>query len=312
MTPRRFPLARSSLVRSRLVPSLLACSNLACLLALWGAFGLQDLHAGEAPAACTATITRDVLVAGGAHGELHLASGRTISLTDVRVAAGPSIAARGADAHEGGVQEARVQEAGVQEAGVLRDFAQAYLASQIGEQVELRLSAGAPDRWGRMRAAVVLSPDTSRLDLAHALVARGMAIVDTGAERLCDDSLLLREEQARRSRRGVWSEAGAQPLEAGDAAGLLARVGHFAIVEGVVRNVGERGRRTYLDFGRSWDDAFTVIVPKPLWTRLQDAGTNAATLRGRRIRIRGIMQNWRGPAIELTTVEFIEKLESRP
>lgn len=292
MTPRCFPLARRSLARS----------NLACLLALWGAFGLQDLHASEAPAACTATISRDVLVAGGAHGELHLASGGTITLNDIRVVAGPSGGARGGDAHERGVQEA----------GVLRDFAQAYLASQIGAQVELRLSAGAPDRWGRMRGAVVLSPDTSRLDLAHALVARGMAIVDTGAERLCDDSLLLREEQARRSRRGVWSEAGAQPLEAGDAAGLLARVGKFAIVEGVVRNVGERGRRTYLDFGRSWDDAFTVIVPQPLWTRLQDAGTNAATLRGRRIRIRGIMQNWRGPAIELTTVEFIEKLESRP
>ena len=276
--------------------SLLARSSLACLLALWGVAGHPGLQASEAKAAeaeaaegvaaegeaaCAAQISRDVLVAAGEHGELHLASGRTITLNDVRPAA----------AQDGTAETAR-----------------AFLESQIGEQVELRLGSDETDRWGRMRAAVVLSPDTSRLDLAHALVARGLAIVDTGAERLCDESLLLREEQARRSRRGLWSEAQMQPLEAEDSAGLLARIGSFTIVEGVVRNVGERERRTYLDFGRSWDDAFTVIVPSRLWAKVRDTGLDAATLKGRRIRIRGIMQNWRGPAIELTTVEFIEKL----
>ncbi len=270
--------------------SLLVRSSLACLLALWSVPGDPGLQAGqdlkgEVPAACPAQISRDVLVAGGEHGEIHLASGRTITLSDVRTAAA------GDDTQAS---------------------ARAFFESQIGEQVELRLGSDETDRWGRMRAAVVLSPDTARLDLAHALVARGLAIVDTGAERLCDESLLLREEQARRSGRGLWSRADARPLDALDSAGLLARIGSFTIVEGVVRNVGERERRTYIDFGRSWDGAFTVIVPSRLWAKVRDAGMDAATLKGRRIRIRGIMQNWRGPAIELTTVEFIEKLETRP
>jgi hypothetical protein len=252
---------------------LLARSAVAGLLSLWSA--------SAASSACGTTSLRDMVVTTQEHGAIQLASGRTVILNDVRVAA--------------------------EEPG-----AQTFLASHAGAAVEVRLSGGAPDRWGREPAEILLSPDAARLDLAHALVARGLAIVDSDAETLCDDTLLLREEQARRARRGLWREDAAQPLEAEDAAALLARLGSFTIVEGVVRNVGERGRRTFLDFGRSWDNAFTVIVPTRLWAKVQDAGMDAATLKGRRIRIRGIMQNWRGPAIELTTVEFIEKLETRP
>ena len=251
----------------------LATVALAGFLSLFGA----DARADE----CTASVSRDVLLESSEFGEMRLASGRTVTLSDVRVSFDDNTA-------------------------------RVFLSTQSGTPIELRVRETKPDRWGRVRASIILSPDASRLDLAHALVARGLAVVDTHAQSLCDDSLLLREEQARRARRGIWRADDALPFAADDPAELLARVGSFTLVEGMVRSVGERERRTYLDFGRSWETAFTVIIPSPLWTKVQEAGMGAATLKGRRIRVRGIMQNWRGPAIELTTVEFIENLESRP
>jgi hypothetical protein len=247
----------------------IACIGLATLLAL---------SSTATRAQCDGAAVRDMLLESGNFGEIRLASGRTVTLADVRVV---------------GTDEA----------------AGAFVAAHAGAPVELRLGDEKPDRWGRMRAAIMLSPDTARLDLAHALVARGVAVVDTGAEALCDASLLLREEQARRSRRGLWREPEALPLASGESAALLARAGRFTIVEGEVRSVGERERRTYLNFDRSWEGAFTVIIPARLWTKVQAAGMEADTLKGRRIRVRGIMQEWRGPAIELTTVDFIEQLE---
>ena len=234
-------------------------------------------RAGE----CAVAVSRDTILERGAFGELRLASGRVVVLSDVRVA--------------GHVEE-------------VSDF----LASRLGAEIELRLRGTVPDRWGRLQAAVIVAPDASRLDLAHALVARGLAVVDTSSQNLCDAGLLLREEQARRARRGVWRAEEVLPVPATDADALLARVGGFTIVEGVVESVGERGRRTYLDFSRARDGAFTVIIAGPLRAKMRDAGMDVATLKDRRIRVRGIMQNWRGPAIEITTVEFIEKLESRP
>lgn len=260
-------------LRIRRTKSPLRLLALAALVSLSG----QAAHAGE----CKFVASRDTVVESGAFGEIRLASGRMVTLSDVRIA-GPT------------------------------EDALHFLASQVGAEVELQVRETKPDRWGRIGAAIILSPDASRLDLAHALVARGLAVVDSQAQTLCDESLLLREEQARRSRRGLWRAAEALPVPAEDPAALLARVGSFTIVEGVVQSIGERGRRTFLDFGRSWDGAFTVIIPSPLWTKVQGAGMGDDALKGRRIRIRGIMQNWRGPAIELTTVEFIEKLEARP
>jgi endonuclease YncB( thermonuclease family) len=239
---------------------------------------LLALPGTAARAQCDGTALRDILLESGAFGEIRLASGRVVTLGDIRVA--------GAD-----------------------DAAQAFVSAHAGAPVELRLGSDEADRWGRLKAGIVLSPDSTRLDLAHALVARGIAVVDSGAEQLCDKSLLAREEQARRSRRGLWRDEDALPLSAGDAAPLRARVGRFTLVEGEVRSVGERDRRTYLNFDRSWEGAFTVIIPAKLWTKVEAAGMEAATLKGRRIRVRGIMQEWRGPAIELTTVDFIEQLK---
>lgn len=174
------------------------------------------------------------------------------------------------------------------------------------------LAGAQADRWGRRPARILLDPDGANpRDLATTLVAAGAARVDPGArEALCDPALLAREDVARRAARGLWREESARALPADRPDLLLARVGRFAIVEGVVAGVGERARRTFIDFSRDWDGGFTVIVPTRIWATLAARGLDAPTLTGRRIRVRGIIQEWRGPAVELSTADFVETIDA--
>lgn len=247
------------------------------------------LAAIAAPAgaiACGGAAEIDRIVGIPARGELRLESGRTVRLSGVRLAdAGPV----GADAR-------------------------VALAALVQAPVTVRLIDAAPDRWGRVPGAVALADDADReADLARNLVARGLALVDAGdIGRLCDPGLLEIEIEARRDAIGLWAGPDAQPIAADDAPALAAARDRFALVEGRVRSVGVRERRVYLDFAGPDAETFTAIVPTEIFARLEASGLDARALRGRRIRVRGIIQDWRGTAVTVTAAETIEILEARP
>jgi hypothetical protein len=80
-------------------------------------------------------------------------------------------------------------------------------------------------------------------------------------------------------------------------------------VEGRIRTVGERRQQTYLNFGSDWASDFTIIVPKRVWSLVQERGLSAAGLRGRRIRARGVLEDRQGPSMTVTAIDAIEVLE---
>ena len=82
----------------------------------------------------------------------------------------------------------------------------------------------------------------------------------------------------------------------------------MALVEGEILSVGERRDRTYLDFGRDWSRDFHVTVPKRVWAAMVKAGEPASSFKGRRVRVRGIVEMRRGPSIELTEPALLERL----
>lgn len=177
------------------------------------------------------------------------------------------------------------------------------------ENPAYQVLADAPsDRWGRFPVKALL--DDGR-PLAHALIDAGYARVDPGpGADLCDPALLPREARARADRHGIWAEPENRPLSAHDPEALAARIGENVIVEGRVVAVGERERATFLDFSRRWRGGFTVIVPEEIWRQLVQSGIDAGHLSGRRIRVRGVLLDRRGPAIELAIAAFIEDLET--
>jgi hypothetical protein len=186
-----------------------------------------------------------------------------------------------------------------------------WLRSFQGAVIRISALAGEPDRWGRLPAAVAAEHEAGPIDLGRGLVAAGLALVDAGeAERLCEPALLAAEARAREWGLGVWRAGGYKPIAAGDLETLRGRVGQFALVEGRVRSVGERAQRTYLNFGADWASDFTVTLPKRTWQRMREQGVSAAGLRGRRVRVRGIVEEWRGPEITINSPEMVEILDS--
>ncbi|MCC5976691.1 MAG: thermonuclease family protein [Salinarimonas sp.] len=170
------------------------------------------------------------------------------------------------------------------------------------------LAEAQPDRWGRYPVHATL-PDGRAF--SHVLVDEGLARVDPGMRtHMCERKLLEREAVARAARRGIWADPANRPLSAHQPEALAARLGDAVIVKGRVVSVGERRRNTYLDFSRRWHGGFTVVVPRDLWQELVAHGIDADFLTGRRIRVRGVLKDLRGPAIELAIAAFIENLET--
>jgi hypothetical protein len=221
------------------------------------------------PARCDGEAIEDRLRRVEAHGDLATDGGRLLKLADIRLA----------------------------------DAAAAELAPHAGERVAVSLLGGG-DRWGRLPARVVLARDGT--DLAQLLLQEGLAVVDVGeGDGLCRPALLAAEVAARRDRRGVWPS---MLLRATDLGGLAARIGQFAVVEGRIVSVGERARRTYLNFGRDFSRDFTVSIARRDWASMRHAGLSAERLRGRGVRVRGIVEMRRGPSMEVTSAQAIELL----
>jgi endonuclease YncB( thermonuclease family) len=241
-------------------------------------------HASARPtvgAVCERSVAEDAVASVSARGELALASGRTVKLLDVRLP--------------------------VENDGLAQ--ALAWLRSLAGRRVTVAALAGAADRWGRLSADVALVDEPAPVDVAELLVGEGFALVDAGDRSfLCRLELLAGEERARARRRGFWAKDGHRPVPVHDMARLKGLVGQFVLVEGVVRSVGERRGRTYLNFGSDWTTDMTVTIPKRTWATLRERGWSAAALKGMRVRARGVLEEWQGVAVEITAADMLEVL----
>ena len=87
---------------------------------------------------------------------------------------------------------------------------------------------------------------------------------------------------------------------------VLAERGHFALVEGKVASVRPSGATIYVNFGRRWSEDFTVTILKRNERSFAAAGIDPNKLAGRRVRVRGWIEQRGGPWIEAARPEQIE------
>ena len=90
---------------------------------------------------------------------------------------------------------------------------------------------------------------------------------------------------------------------------LQAEHGRFALVEGKVLSVRESGATIYVNFGRRWTRDFTVTILRRLSRAFVAAGVEPKKLEGRRIRVRGWIEQRGGPIIAAEAPEQIEILD---
>jgi micrococcal nuclease len=165
------------------------------------------------------------------------------------------------------------------------------------------------DRYGRLVAQVTLPGNSARWVQA-ALVSEGAARVAPQDEAAsCTKALLVREQQARAGRIGIWSSREFAVREPQDLETLRAEAGFYAIVEGTLRRVGESGGRIFLDFGRRFDRDFSIVIPREAQKGFAEAGVDLRALSGKPVRARGIIFDWGGPAMELRVPAALELLD---
>ncbi|WP_378479476.1 thermonuclease family protein [Rhodoplanes azumiensis] len=188
--------------------------------------------------------------------------------------------------------------------------ARAALAGLVeGRPVVLAQGTPIPDRWGRTVAWVTVAgdpPGPLRLGtLQLALLAQGHARVAARVEdEACRPALRAAERAARAANLGLWADPVYAAVPAAQPAEILKRRGRFAVVVGPVDSVRESGGTIYLNFGRRWAEGFAATIPKRIERTLAVAGLVPGRLAGRRVEVRGVVeQRGGGPRIEILRAE---------
>jgi endonuclease YncB( thermonuclease family) len=179
-----------------------------------------------------------------------------------------------------------------------------------GREVRFRALDDRKDRWGRMPALVFAeagNPGAPLLSVASAVLDAGLGrFAPVAAARPCRAALLAAEAAARHAKRGLWADPYYAVIAASDRDALYDRTGTSVVVEGSVLDV-EAGRfRTTLFFGAQRGRDFSVTVSQRNVEIFRQAGSVLEELRGKMLRVRGLLDTRFGPQIEISTPEELE------
>ena len=175
----------------------------------------------------------------------------------------------------------------------------------VGHPLRLERLGPERDRYGRLVAFAFI--DGAPHSVQQALLEQGRARVS--ARIACADALLSAEQAARAARRGLSADLNFAPLSAENLARLQAMRGQFALVEGKVLSVRESGATIYVNFGRRWTRDFTMIILRRMARAFGAAGVKPKKIEGRRLRVRGWIEQRGGPVISAETPEQIEFMD---
>jgi micrococcal nuclease len=161
------------------------------------------------------------------------------------------------------------------------------------------------DRYDRVRGQV-FNEDSPDPWLQRTLLKTGMARVDIAPDRTeCAAELYGAEGEARAAHLGLWALP-AYAVRNPD--GLGFDTGTFQIVQGTVLSADMKDGRAYIDFGPDWKTDFTVTIAPVDMANFRREGVDPRDYAGKTIRVRGIVQQFNGPEIEIANPEQIEVL----
>ncbi len=139
--------------------------------------------------------------------------------------------------------------------------------------------------------------------LQQSLLEQGLAVVRPSPSFARSDDIdtwLALEQEARQAGLGIWRDRSSLPRKAG---AMARHIGKASLVEGRVLRTYSNDRYTYLNFGRDWRTDFTVRLRQKL---LKQSGFDPSRLNGKNVRVRGFVQESRGPLIDISHLKQIE------
>jgi len=185
-------------------------------------------------------------------------------------------------------------------------------ALALNKPVRLGFGGEQVDRYGRVLAHVFVEEEAGAIWAQQAMIAKGLARVYSFPDnRACLELLFAAEGRARLAGLGIWGDP-YYSVRAADAPGdLLARAGHYELVEGRILLAEKSGGRVYLNFGRFWKEDFTAVIEASALRVFAKAEFDPLVLTNALVRIRGWVDDRDGPRIEVTHPEQIEVLATR-
>ena len=138
------------------------------------------------------------------------------------------------------------------------------------------------------------------------MLNRGLARVYTFADnRAAAADLLALEAGARDAKRGIWALNYYRVQDANDKIGPPDT---YQLVEGTVVEVADVRGRFFLNFGSDFKTDFTAGISPRDARNFESAGIDPNSLKGKRVRLRGWIDERNGPAMDLTHPEQVEML----
>ena len=189
----------------------------------------------------------------------------------------------------------------------LAEAARLFLADRVeGMKLSADIAVGAPDRWGRQLA--ILASDRA-VSTSAELIAAGWARFEPGdAQPGCETTLLRLESNARDARQGLWADPAYAVLAANDHASFAGRGGQIVLMEGTIVSTGQWRSLTFLNLGRDRRADPAIVLSRRLAAALEKTGQPIASLKGARIRVRGLLQTRNSPRIEIYSTQALERL----
>jgi len=163
------------------------------------------------------------------------------------------------------------------------------------------------DRYGVVLAQAVL--EEGAVWVQGEMVSRGHAwAFSMAGDPAIMTPLKEREGAARASFSGFWGN----PLYAIRSPETVGQyINSFQVVEGRILNVAVKKRTAFINFGQDWKTDFTIEFSRNHWDKFSSAyDFTPEVWRGKKVRIRGWVEDRNGPMIDLadaTQIDFFKE-----
>jgi endonuclease YncB( thermonuclease family) len=159
------------------------------------------------------------------------------------------------------------------------------------------------DRYGRLRAQIFAGGSSVQAAL---LRAGDVRVAPDRASTLCAKEFIASEDEARATHAGHWRD-GLFVLRAPEQ--INKRTGTFQVVEGTVQTATLVKGRAYINFGADYRTDFTVTVSAQDMKLFRAARFDVRKLAGQRVRVRGWVEQYNGPEMEIANPAAIQQIE---
>ncbi len=165
---------------------------------------------------------------------------------------------------------------------------------------------GRTNRMEQQLAHLVIEKDN--IWIQAVMISMGVArVMPTESNPEMSEIMLGLEQKAREKELGVWAKDSPYRLLGPD--DLSQKTGTIQVVEGTVVKAANIKNTLYLNFGTDWKTDFTVRINTDLRRKLSKAGIDPLALQGKRIRVRGYIEEYNGPMITLENIHHLEMVE---